>query len=125
MVPEVANINPSSTGVLSTQQALVWTCLAIVEEHWNGNITLMQATIQIFGILPNDNFSTEAFMTYIKQLAQTDWNHLLASIQGASIPSSAPVTLDTNLPVTPGDAIVNSMLGDQCNAPDQCIASSK
>src|SRR5882724_5823868 len=82
----VANINPGSTGVSSTQQALVQTCLAIIEEHQSGNVTLTQATIQIFGILPNNKFSTEAFTTYVEQLTQTDQNHLLASVQGSGIP---------------------------------------
>ena len=114
----VANVNPSSTRVSSRQQALVQMCLVIVKEHQNGNITLAQATIQIFGILPDDKFGTKAFMTYVEQLAQTDQNHLLASVQGSGIPSSAPVTLDANVPVTPGNAIVGSSLGDEDNAPD-------
>jgi len=54
------------------QQALVWTSLAILKEHPKGNITHTQAMVQIFSILPDDKFSSEAFVSHVEQLSQTE-----------------------------------------------------
>jgi len=73
----VTSIN---NNVTISQQALVRTCLTVVEEHQGGNISLAQATIQVFGILPGNTFGTEAFGTYIEQLTQTEHEHATAAI---------------------------------------------
>jgi len=85
--------------MMASQQALVFTCLAVIKEHRNGNITLMQATIQIFSILPGDNFGTEAFGTYIEQLTQTEHECAIAAVWGStsSVPSSSdPLTVESS-----------------------------
>src|SRR5882672_9996414 len=70
--PTVSIPDAADAGISSTQRALVRTCLAVVDEHRKGNITHTQATIQIFGILPDDKFGIEAFTSYVEQLSQTD-----------------------------------------------------
>ena len=67
--PMVISTNASITPI---QQALVWTCLAIVEEHQKGNIMHAQATVQVFSVLPDDKFGSEAFISYVEQLSQTE-----------------------------------------------------
>jgi len=67
--PTVVSTNASITPI---QQALVWTCLAIIEEHRKGNIMQAQATVQVFGILPDDKFGSKAFISYVEQLSQTE-----------------------------------------------------
>jgi len=66
---------------MSVQQALVWTCLAIIKKHHKdkGNIMHGQATVQIFGVLPNDKFGSKAFVSYIEKLSQTERDHLIAA----------------------------------------------
>jgi len=66
--PTVVSTNTSITPV---QQALVRTCLAIIEEHRKGNITHAQATVQVFGVLHNNKFGSKAFI-YTEQLSQTE-----------------------------------------------------
>src|SRR5882724_1248782 len=75
------NLNKPTKSIISpVQQALVHTCLAIIEEYCKGNIMHVQATIQICGILPDDKFSTDMFTTYIEQLSETDRDWLITSV---------------------------------------------
>ena len=93
--------NPANAGISSVQRALVQTCLAVVDEHRKGNITHAQATVQIFGILPDNKFGTESFIYYIERLSQTEQDFHVASIRGiahALVPPTAPPTADTNAP---------------------------
>src|SRR5882724_5653202 len=105
--PTVVSTNASITPI---QQALVRTCLAIVEEHRKGNITHAQATVQVFGVLPDDKFGSEAFISYVEQLSQKECDRLMAVTHGTTAPlapSIATLTHDTaatlsslsNLPV--------------------------
>ena len=57
-----------------------------------GNITLMQATIQIFSILPSDNFRTEAFGTYVEQLMQMEHECTITTVWGST--GSVPLSSD-------------------------------
>src|SRR5882724_9897136 len=78
---------PTESVISPAQQALVRSCLDIIEEHRKGNITHMQAMIQICGILPDDKFGTNAFATYVEQLSQTDRDWLIASVRGTNLPA--------------------------------------
>ena len=92
----VTSINNNAT---IAQQAFVRTCLTVVEEHRSSNISLAQATIQVFGILPSDTFGTEAFGTYVEQLAQTEHEHATAAVRGAA--TTVPPTHMTSFGNTP------------------------
>src|SRR5882724_9811767 len=113
--PSVTSTSAPTTTVLksgyasisSTQRVLVRTCLSIVEEHRKGNITHAQATIQIFGILPDDRFGTEAFASYVEQLSQTDRDRHIAFVRGASnlpIPRANP-TSGSSAPSANGEPV--------------------
>ena len=89
-----------SNDTMASQQALVLTCLAVVKEHHNRNITLTQATIQFFSTLLGDNFGTKAFGTYVEQLAQTEHKCAVTAVQGSTrsaLPSSNPRPLSLPL----------------------------
>src|SRR5882672_9187438 len=89
--PTVSIPDAADAGISSTQRALVRTCLAVVDEHRKGNITHAQATIQIFGILPDDKFGIEAFTSYVEQLSQTDRDRLVASARGTGLALTPPI----------------------------------
>jgi len=95
--PTVASVNNS---VSAAQKALARTCSSVVKEHRNSNLSLAQATIQIFSILQRDSFGTEAFNSYVDQLTQTERELATATVRGAtSLPTDVPTMVDP--PVQP------------------------
>src|SRR5882724_6411595 len=97
--PTVASVNNS---VSAAQQLLAQTCSSVIEEHQNSNLSLAQATIQIFSILPCDTFWTEAFNSYVDQLTQTERELATTAVRGATssaLPLDVPTMVDP--PVQP------------------------
>jgi len=125
MVPGTALSNSGNAGISPNQQALVCSCLAIVEEHQKGNITHAQATVQIFSALPDDKFGTRGFATYVEQLSQMDWDKLVTSIQGASAPIMPPAPSPGGNPIAGTSVIVRSLVKRQLDTSSQAVASLK
>jgi len=129
MVPGTALSNSGNAGISPNQQALVCSCLAIVEEHQKGNITHAQATVQIFSTLPGDKFRTKVFVAYVKQLSQTDRDKLIASVRGASTPIAPPAPSTGSNPIAGSDIISGSdtrpLIERQPDTSSQVVANLK
>ena len=98
--------------------------MAIIEEHWKGNITHAQATVQIFGVLPDDTFSTEAFTFYVEQLSRTDRELLIASGHRSNVPNISLVGSPSGvvIPTTGVDAGEHSIRSQPTPSNQKCSA---
>ena len=122
MSPEVT---PTNTSITPIQQALVWTFLAIIKEHQKGNIMHAQAMVQVSGVLPNDKFGTKAFISYVKQLSQTEQDCLMAVTGGTTAPPAPSITTPTPSMATTLSALSNLPVGVQPSMSTQAVTSLK
>src|SRR5882724_3252260 len=120
--PTVISTNASITPI---QQALVWTCLAIVKEHQKGNITHSQATVQVFSVLPDNKFGSKAFISYVEQLSQTERDRLVAVTCGTTTLLAPSVATPTHSMAATFSALSNSPVEVQSGTSTQAAANLK
>lgn len=91
--PTLPSVKPSmargsDTPQLDTstaQQALVQSCMEVIEEQHKGNLSTSQVALKLFSLLPED-MSQGVLAHYIDQLAEIECSHAVA-LQSGSLES--------------------------------------
>ena len=106
---DAAPTGPTESSVPS--QEMVQSCLAVVESHRSGDITIAQAATRFYHILPDDDRSEAALEHYLDICSASDRERTLALIRGNQTvgPSTHPEGGETSSPeVEPTTAAVGA-----------------